>query len=257
MTKRFHSGRAAQSGIYGALLAERGFTGIENAIEAPFGGFLSSYTDQADPALLTVGLGETWETLAIGFKPNPTVSCVQAPIEALATLMREHALEAADIQRVAVGCSTFTHKHSVWPYAGASVTEAQMSMAYALAVTAIDGAAFVAQYREDRIADPAILEFTGRVEANIEPEIDAMGPELRDAVRMTLRTRDGRTFTRELLYRPGSPEDPMTAEEIRNKFVKLCRESRLADRAEEIAATVDDLERLEDARQLVRLLAVG
>jgi 2-methylcitrate dehydratase PrpD len=257
MTKRFHSGRAAQSGVYGALLAERGFTGIENAIEAPFGGFLSSYADEADPGALTAGLGATWETLAIGFKPNPTVSCVQAPIKALGALMGENGLAAADIERVEVGCSTFTHKHSVWPYAGASVTEAQMNMAYALAVTAIDGAAFVEQYREDRIADRAILEFTKRVEAAVDPEIDAMGAEFRDAVRLTVHTADGRALERDLLYRPGSPEDPMTPAEIADKFVKLCAESPLAARAEEIAAAVDALEGLDDAAGLAKLLGTG
>jgi 2-methylcitrate dehydratase PrpD len=57
MVKRMNAGRAAQSGVYGALLAERGFTGITDVLEAPFGGFLSAMSAEPDPARLTDGLG--------------------------------------------------------------------------------------------------------------------------------------------------------------------------------------------------------
>jgi len=53
MVKRFHCGRAAQSGVYSALLARRGFTGITNVLEAPYGGYLSSLSDKPAPARLT------------------------------------------------------------------------------------------------------------------------------------------------------------------------------------------------------------
>ncbi|MBI4184666.1 MAG: MmgE/PrpD family protein [Proteobacteria bacterium] len=255
MTKRLHSGRAAQGGVYAALLAERGFSGIGDAIEAPYGGFLSSYTDRAEPERLVAGLGRTWETLAIGFKPNPTVSCIQGPLKALRSVLRDERLAAADIDRIEVRCSTFTHKHSVWPYAGADVTEAQMNMAYGLAVTALDGEAFVAQYGEERIRDPRLLAFARRIEAVADPGIDALGPSLRDAIRLTVHTRDGRAYHRELRYRPGSPEDPMSAEEVRAKFAKLCEEAGLGRRADAIAEAVARLDRLDDARELSRLLA--
>ena len=50
MVKRMHSGRAAQSGVLGGLLARKGFTGIKEIIEADFGGFLSTLSAKHDPA---------------------------------------------------------------------------------------------------------------------------------------------------------------------------------------------------------------
>jgi 2-methylcitrate dehydratase PrpD len=68
MVKRMHAGRSSQSGLYGALLAERGFTGIVDVFENPYGGFCSTFsrsTDRFDLAELTSGLGERWETMRV------------------------------------------------------------------------------------------------------------------------------------------------------------------------------------------------
>jgi 2-methylcitrate dehydratase PrpD len=61
MVKRFHSGRAAQSGVYSALLAADGFTGITDVLEASYGGYLSTLSDKPAPARLTEGLGTVWD----------------------------------------------------------------------------------------------------------------------------------------------------------------------------------------------------
>jgi 2-methylcitrate dehydratase PrpD len=48
MVKRMHAGRASQSGLYGALLAERGFTGIEDVFESEYGGFCTTFSRSRD-----------------------------------------------------------------------------------------------------------------------------------------------------------------------------------------------------------------
>ena len=49
MVKRMHAGRAAQSGLYAALLASQGFTGIVDVFEAPYGGFCTHLLALAGP----------------------------------------------------------------------------------------------------------------------------------------------------------------------------------------------------------------
>ena len=68
MVKRLHAGRAAEAGVRAALLAQRGFTGILDVLEAGYGGFLSSFSSRPDAARLTAGLGSFWETAEVGFK---------------------------------------------------------------------------------------------------------------------------------------------------------------------------------------------
>lgn len=255
MAKRLHSGRAAQAGVYAALLARDGFTGIADVLEAGYGGFLSSFSGKPEPEALTRGLGTEWETLAVGFKPHAAVTSIHAALDALAGLMGEHGLTAADIAAVDAGVSPMTYTHCVWPYKAQGVTAAQMNLYYGLAAMALDGAAFVAQYREDRLADPAILDFIGRVTAHVDPEIDALGPAFRHGVAMTVTARDGRRFSTRLLHRRGSPEHPLSREDVVAKFRALAGEAYPPAQLARIEALVDGLADLDDVAVLARALA--
>ena len=99
MAKRLHGGRAAQSGVYAGLLAARGFTGIPNVLEAPYGGFLSSFTDTALPEELAEGLGRRWEILNVGYKPYASAASTHTALYSLCTIMKENGLKAGDIER--------------------------------------------------------------------------------------------------------------------------------------------------------------
>lgn len=255
MVKRFHSGRAAQSGVYSALLAADGFTGILDVLEAPYGGYLSTYSDEPNPERLTAGLGTTWETLNVGYKPHASVTSIHTALDALAAIMREEKLAASDIVSVETGLSPMTHVHCAWEYKAQSVTAAQMNLYFGLAVIALDGVAFTDQYREERLRDPRILEFIGRVTAYVDSEIEAMGAAFRHAARVKVTTRSGKTTEKLVLHRRGSPEDPLKPADIEYKFRHILRSCIPEERMTRILALVRDLEKLETARELTDLAA--
>jgi len=255
MVKRFHCGRAAQSGVYSALLARRGFTGITNVLEAPYGGYLSSLSDKPAPAKLTAGLGTVWETANVGYKPHAAVTSIHTALDALADLMRENQLAADDIVRVDAGLSHMTHVHCAWKYEAQGVTAAQMNLYYGLAVVALDGAAFVEQYREDRLRDPRILEFIRRIHASEDPGIEAMGPAFRHAARLKVATRDGRELSREILHRRGSPENPLKPGDVEYKFRNVARGCLAPRRLERVIELCRNLDHLADTRELTAILA--
>jgi 2-methylcitrate dehydratase PrpD len=255
MVKRFHAGRAAQSGVYSAQLAARDFTGITDVLEASYGGYLVSYSDSPNAARLTEGLGSVWETAKVGYKPHASVTSIHSALDALAHIMQAHALRPDDIESLDVGVSQMTFVHCAWDYKAQGVTAAQMNLYYGLAVIAHDGVAFVSQYREDRLADPRVLDFIGRIHAHADPEIDAMGPAFRHAATVTVRTRDGRTLTHQILNRRGSPENPLKPEDVEYKFrnvVESCLSPADIDAAVRMCG---GLETLDDLRPLVALLA--
>jgi len=257
MVKRFHSGRAAQSGVYSALLAARGFTGISDVLEAGYGGYLSTYSGEPKPARLTDGLGTIWETAKIGYKPHASVTSIHTALDGLAYLMRENNLKADDIESVGAALSNMTHVHCAWEYKAQGVTAAQMNLSYGLAVIAVDGVAFVEQYREDRLRDPRLLDFIGRVSARIDPEIDAMGPAYRHAARITVRTRDGRTLRHEILNRRGSPENPLGREDIEYKFRQVTASVLSKRHIDRVVELVAQLEKLGDLQELIAILGAA
>src|SRR5688572_17302003 len=104
MVKRLHLGRAAESGILAARLAESGFEGPDTILEGA-SGFLDAYCKESDPALLTAGRGERWETRNLCIKRYPCHVTAHTPIESVRALRDEHRFSADDVSVIRVGAS--------------------------------------------------------------------------------------------------------------------------------------------------------
>lgn len=257
MVKRMHSGRAAQSGVYAALLARKGFTGIIDVVEAGFGGFLSTISGDPKPEKLTEGLGTVWETRNVGFKPHASVTSIHTALDALREIMSENHLTAADIARVSVGLSPMTHLHCAWEYKSQGVTAAQMNLFFGLGAIAVDGEAFVKQYTEARLADPDIMAFIRKIDAYVEPEIEAMGAWGRHAVKLTVHTADGQPLTKSITDRRGSPENPLSKADREAKFMALTADLLGEERARRIIGMVATLESAKDLNGLITELSAA
>ena len=255
MVKRFHSGRAAQSGVYSAYLAQRDFTGISDVLEAGYGGYLSSYSDKPNASRLTDALGDVWETGKVGYKPHACVTSIHSALDAFNHLLKTHHLRPEDIARVDIGMSPMTYTHCAWEYKAQGVTAAQMNLFYGIAVIGFDGMAFVAQYAENRLSDPKILDFIKRIHARIDPEIEAMGPAYRHAARVRVTTQDGRSFDYEILNRRGSPENPLSVDEVIYKFRNVVESCLSGSDIDRVIKLVDQLDQSENTTELFKILA--
>jgi 2-methylcitrate dehydratase PrpD len=254
MVKRFHAGRAAQSGVSGALLARRGFTGITELFESEYGGYCTTFSPSHDLEKLTAGLGQKWETAEVGFKPYSTNGSCHTSIDALLALRKQCGLTAGQVESITVFTSTATKEHVGWHYEPDSVTTAQMNLSYIAAVTLADGDAFVDQFTEERIRDPKLVAFAERVKVIADPEIDAKGDAHRHTIRIEVKLKDGRVLTDSRQSAKGSSAQPLTREEIENKFARLAAKVLPEKRVRELQATVYAAEKLQDVGELARLL---
>lgn len=257
MVKRLHAGHAARNGVLGALLAQRGFSGILNVLEAPFGGFFSAMTAQHDADALTSGLGSQWETLAVGFKPYATAGAIHAALMLLDSIMRDEGLTAHEIERIEVECTTYCEGHVAWPYVPQGIASAQINMYYALAVMALDRAAMIEQFSEARLDDPRVRAFISRIRIATNPEFDALGNAYRYATRLRVITTTDARHERETLHRPGSPNSPLTHERLREKFELLACYALPRAAVDKIHRAVGTLERCASIAEFVSLLRPG
>jgi 2-methylcitrate dehydratase PrpD len=257
MTKSFHSGRAAQSGVYAAKLAQLGYTGIPDVLEAPYGAFFSSFVDDWSEAALTEGLGSCWETLRIGFKPAPASNGSITAMMAMDKIMREHALTADDVKSVSAYVSNNTLHHCGWPYEAdriQSVLSAQMNLRYGIAVIALERKNGAEQFAENKIRDPKILDFIGRIGVEHEPRFEGEGGRFRVACRLVVRSKEDKEYETTVLYRKGSPEDAMTAAELDDKFRTLTKAIG-GTRSERIASFISNIEEAAHLSKLSCVLA--
>src|SRR6201999_3163197 len=127
MGKRMHAGRAAQSGLYGALLAAHGVTGIVDVFEAPYGGFYTTFsrsTDRFNLEELSAGLGERFETMRISLKFYSCVGSNHTTLDAIRDIKKRHPFTLDDLDKIVVHGSQVTVDHVGWPYRPDSMTTA-------------------------------------------------------------------------------------------------------------------------------------
>jgi aconitate decarboxylase len=257
MVKRMHAGRSAQSGFYGALLAENGFTGITDVFENPYGGFCTTFsrsTDRFNRDELTSGLGTRFETLRISLKFYSCVSTNHTAIDALRNMQALHPFGARDVARIVVRCSQATREHAGWPYKPQGMTSAQLNLSYCLATLLIEGDCFVDQFSQDMLADPSRLALAAKVEVEEDPAITALGSKFRHMVHVAVHLDDG-TVLEETVEAPrGSERNFPSAEDVAAKFTKLTARAIPAAQSRRIADLVMDLDNLPNMDGLVKAL---
>ena len=255
MVKRMHPGRSAQAGVYGALLANKGFTGIEDVLEASYGGFCSTLCDNPNLTHLTEDLGERFETLNVGCKPYPCCGSNHTSIDALKKILRDHSEVSADnVDKIRIRTTRATKLHVGWPYEPKSMTTAQMNLPFCVAALLHDRDFFVDQVTEKSIQSDAVLQTARTIEVLEDPEFETLGDEGRHGVNLEVQLRDGRSFAEKVLHAKGSDKHPMTREEVLQKFRLLASRVLSRPRVEKLEETLLNLEKLSDARKIGKLL---
>jgi len=238
MSKRLHPGRSSQSGVMAALLAKRGFQGPRFILEAEDGGFLAATSDDVRINEVLKGIGREWRTEGTCFKPYACCGSNHSSVDAAMAIMAENKLKPEDIDHVVTGVSHVVETQTGFVYKPTTVLNAQMSLCYDIAVAMIDRSAYLEQFTEARIKEAQVCDLASRVKVEIDPEMDAVYPELY-AGKVTAITKDGRRITKRIDYSKGMPENPMSKTDIEGKFLSLAGHAIGAQPAQALLAEVN------------------
>jgi 2-methylcitrate dehydratase PrpD len=257
MVKRMQHGFAARNGLLAAALAAGGYSGIKQVFETPYGGFLSTFGEGHDPdaSQIAAELGERWETLRIAVKPYAAMAGLHAAIDAARAMLDEAPVDPARVQEIEISMSEAAFHHGGWrAERPLSAVGAQMNVAYAVAVTLLDGTALAAQFAPGRIDADDVWELIARTTARHEPAFDE---RYEDGYNTRLRVGfvDGserETFTD---HPRGGLVRPLSGAEVVDKFHELAATVIDAERADAIERAVLGLEGLDDGGELLSLLA--
>ncbi|MFZ0610399.1 MAG: MmgE/PrpD family protein [Xanthobacteraceae bacterium] len=257
MVKRMHAGRAAQSGLYAALLASHGFTGIVDVFEAPYGGFCTTFSrsqDRFDLTQLSAGLGERFETMRIALKFYSCVGSNHTTLDAIADIRKRRPFTPEDIGSIVVHASQVTVDHAGWPYKPEGLTAAQLNLAFCVATLLIEGDVFVDEFTPDCVADPARIALAERVKVVHDPSITALGAAHRHKVAVEVRFRDGSVERETREAARGSEHSFAKPEDIVGKFRKLSHGVMTEAQQDSLIDAVLGLDKLADSRTLTELL---
>lgn len=249
-SKQLHTAKAAADGITAAYLAQEGFTGARHILEGPQGMAAGMSTD-ADPSRLCDRLGERWALAETSFKFHASCRHTHPAADALQQALRDNNLTEADIERVVA------HVHQgaidvLGPVVNPqTVHQSKFSMGTVLALIARQGRAGLAEF-DAGLDDPGVATFRGRVEMELDPEVDGAYPQ-RWIGKVTVYTRDGRKLHSRVDEPKGDPGNTLSRAEIEDKTLSLGRYAGAATEAE-LRGLIDAIWGLEKQERLGALL---
>jgi len=214
MTKPMHAGQAARSGVTAALLASEGFTAADDAVGGDRG-FCDLYSGHDDPDLDALpALGERWALLEDGIqvKKYPCCYFTHPAVAGTQALVDEHDIDPADVEHVEVtasqGAADALHYRD--PETG---LEGKFSMEYVVACAVARDRVGLVAFDDANVDDPDVQRVRECVDFQVDPDLEY------NPYRTTVRieTADG-THERVQEKPPGTPEDPLSAAELREKF---------------------------------------
>jgi 2-methylcitrate dehydratase PrpD len=235
MTKPFHAGRSAHSGVMAARLARAGFTASLDALEHPQG-FLSAVSPSGRVDIETpVQTGQIWRMTSLGLsvKKYPLCFCTHRALDGMLDLLAEHPVRAEDIEHISAKTSRRNTQvlRNHRPQTG---LEAKFSMEFAMASCVVAGRAGLNELTDDFVQRPVIQDLITRVQVIADDAEHPSMPGYSPFDRVTIALRDGRVIeSREVVTVRGGPEAPLSREELWAKFEDCARagDSRLDARA--------------------------
>lgn len=245
MCKPFHAGRAAQGGLVAAQLAKRGFTSSTKTLEGQRG-FIPAMADGYDLGLLVDRLGQDWEIPRVGLKPYACGAGNHALIDAMITLRQIDGATLDNVERI-VGRVRNPAYNLMRQRHPATDLETKFSYFHTMAASFIDGAAYPAQFTHAKAVDPVIASLRDRIMVEADPSLSG-----RNAV-VTLQLKDGRSYTERVDHPTGTPERPMSDDDISAKFRALSDGVLPWAQSEELLASLWGVEHVADFRDVMGL----
>jgi 2-methylcitrate dehydratase PrpD len=254
MTKPLHVGLAARNGVTAAKLARSGYTANGQAIEAEVGFLDVFYHDSPVDSRPIEELGKSYalESDGIRIKPYPCGGLAHPTIDATLELCARHAITADMIDSIQADVVKHTYSRIIFKVPQNGI-QGKFCMPYLLSRAVIDKKVGLDVFTDEAVRDPNILQLAEKIEMRLDPNLKAGSPGGRPC-RVTIRLKNGQTHTLEKEHAKGSPEVPMTLEELRGKFTDCARQALDRDTAERARESIERLETLNDIRPLCRLL---
>lgn len=247
---------AAQAGVIAALMAREGYEGPVEVIEGKEGLFEVINNVEWRPDWLLKDLGVEFMITQCSYKAFPTEALTHQPISAAMQVCREADLTAEDITEILVettvrGADILSDPSKYKP---TTKETADHSLPYVIAAAVADGNVLPDSFSDEKLKDPRIWDLLGKIKVVADPEIDALFPGVKRA-RVTITDKNGKSHTAQVDHAKGSPQNPMSDEEIISKFRAnsagvLNQEGQ--DQVIDLTWRFDELEGLTEYMELLR-----
>ena len=254
MTKPFHAGRAAENGVVAAEIAALGFTASPNGLEADRG-FFRAAGGGYDAAAIDGKLGDPWtfHSPGVSIKPHPSGSLTHPGMGKMMELILQNDIRPGQVKHVSVGTNQ-NMPNALIHHRPKNELQAKFSMEFCMAILLLERKGGLEQFTDDAVNRADVQAMIQKVEFGVHPEAEAAGFDKMTTI-IEIELTDGRRIKGQADFGKGSPANPMTDDELADKFRGCARWAKMpAARIETLLDMLWHIESLKDVNELTTLL---
>jgi 2-methylcitrate dehydratase PrpD len=252
MVKPFHAGNSARNGAEAALLASQGFTADAAIFEAPRGfcdTFFGPETCDYDKMVENIGKPFFLETPGMGLKWHPCSAPQFLAADAALHLQREHKINFADVAKMEVSIPPLRYARH---YSAEVKTglRGKFAINYVVAMCFLDGKLEISTFTDEKVNQPQVQDAFSKVQVICDESIPEPGPYCPVSVELN----NGKRHSYTAKIAKGDPRNPMSEDEVTEKFRGNVNAVLSDDRTSNLITAVQNLETVDNVQKLVSLL---
>jgi len=225
---------AVQSGVFAALMAQKGYSGTEAVFEGKEG-LMDVFGPDWDLGKMTDGLGECYRIMQCGMKAFPTEALTHTHLSATLNVVKGNNISHDQIAEVTIttiarACDILFDPHKYRPE---SRETADHSLPYCIACVLVDHQISTQSFSDEKLADKRIWGVIDKIKGEASDEFEKMFPAKQPS-KVVVKTTDGKEYSEYLEYPKGDPREPMSMDDLEAKFNGLSMGLLSEDRQKEI-----------------------
>lgn len=252
--KRYHMGRAAQSGFLAAHYANETLTGDQRIFGDRYGSVGPTLSGEGgyDTEAVVSGLGDEYRIVdSMHLKPFPSIISIHAPVAGVRDILNEYELDPSTVESVTVWTSRASKEHVGWDYEPTGVMSAQGNIQYGIASLLEDGELSVNAYTPEAIRRQNVVDRTKDVEILVDDKASKSGSW---SSKIELRTTDNQTYSTTVDAPPGSPQNRLSQGELETKFRTQATEAISEEKADGLLEFIRNIEEKPDVSKIFEFI---
>lgn len=243
------------AGTLAAILAENGFIGNRYILDGDNGFWIMAGSDQCDYEKMVSGLGTEYVIMSdMSIKPYSCCRWQHPALDGLKAIIQNNNLSAEDIAEINIDTFYWVKTQEIYEPAG--VVDAQFAIPFTAAMIVLGKKPGPGWYTEENLENKVIKAISKKVKVNIDPELDRVYVnEGEQTAKVKVVTFSGASYEEHIKIPSGDPRNPLSFEEIKDKFVTQASFVLNQDSIEQVLKLIANFEKLEDIKALMALLA--
>ena len=257
MTKPLHAGHAAQNGVVAAMLAQRGYTADSAIVEGKLGyAHVFAGPEKYDLDKITADLGKRFDIVSpgVGLKRYPSCARTHPAIDATLDMVIKNDILPEQVQSISCAGS-YTTPTMLIHSRPQTALQGKFSMEFCVALALVERKVALPYFKDQKVQDPRIQEMIRKVTFSIRPDLNTLENSGNPSTTVKVLLKDGREFTQTVDEAKGTPGNPLSAEEVRDKYRQCVKGIQSKKETEKSIEIVENLETLKKITTLTYLLS--